>query len=97
MRDDRIISPRLGKVCPVSHQVSGQSPLLLSVSHGGMEPERVSEDVGDLVPVHHSGPGRPRGVLCPMVEVVEEDPGGERKLKILSGCLGWELETCHSW
>ena len=78
-----LISPRLGKVCPVSHHVPGQSPLLLSVRHGGVEPQGVPEDVGDLVPVHHSSPGGPGRVLCAMVEMVEEDPGGERKLNIL--------------
>ena len=78
--ENKIISPRLGKVCPVGHHVPGQSPLLLCVDHGGMEPQRVPEDVGDLVPVHHPGPGRPGRVLGPVGEMVEEDPAGDRRL-----------------
>lgn len=38
-----------------------------------MEFERVTEHVGDLVPVHDPGPGRPRGVLRPVVEMIHED------------------------
>ena len=59
-----------------------------------MEPQRVPEDVGDLVPVQDPGPVRPGGVLCPVVEVVEEDPGGETlEFNILRGEL---LKTTSS-
>ena len=33
-------------------------------------PERVPKDVGDLVAVHDPRPHRPRGVDCPVLEVV---------------------------
>ena len=71
--------PRLGKVCPVGHHVPGQAALLLGVGDGGVEPERVPEDVGNLVTVHHSGPLRPRGVHRPVVEVIHEDAVGKKK------------------
>ena len=72
------ISPRLGKVCPVSHDVPGQPPLLLSVDDGGVESQGVSEHVGDLVPVQNPRPAWPGGVLGAVVELVEENPGGEK-------------------